>query len=171
MLIASPKARNSLLKPTLKPRDWYFIAEQPAPAPHLAHLEGRADLTLSVERETCGRYHQLSARAQLAFFDCPVCTSRRRIPASASGNQGLEQGDLSCEGWCYASTPNTRACVRNLERGTPVARSLSVKCDRQMSGNSLIRNSAALRLYSRPMPRALRWSQGGAIFIMSGVTL
>ena len=25
--------------------DWYFIAEQPAPAPHLAHPEGRAALT------------------------------------------------------------------------------------------------------------------------------
>jgi len=26
-------------------RDWYFIAEQPAPAPHLARPEGRAALT------------------------------------------------------------------------------------------------------------------------------
>ena len=27
-------------------RDWYFIAEQPAPAPHLAHPEGRSALRL-----------------------------------------------------------------------------------------------------------------------------
>ena len=30
---------KSLLPP---PREWYFIAEQPAPAPHLARPEGRA---------------------------------------------------------------------------------------------------------------------------------
>ena len=28
-------------------RDWYFIAEQPAPAPHLAHPEGCAALRIS----------------------------------------------------------------------------------------------------------------------------
>ena len=27
-------------------RDWYFIAEQPAPAPHRAHLEGCATLRI-----------------------------------------------------------------------------------------------------------------------------
>ena len=27
-------------------RDWYFIAEQPVPAPHLAHPEGRAALRI-----------------------------------------------------------------------------------------------------------------------------
>ena len=27
-------------------RDWYFIAEQPAPAPHLARPEGRAALRI-----------------------------------------------------------------------------------------------------------------------------
>jgi len=27
-------------------RDWYFIAEQPAPAPHLAHPEGCAALRI-----------------------------------------------------------------------------------------------------------------------------
>ena len=30
---------------SLHQRDWYFIAEQPAPAPHLARPEGRAALT------------------------------------------------------------------------------------------------------------------------------
>ena len=30
---------------SLDPRDWYSIAEQPAPAPHLAHTEGRAGFT------------------------------------------------------------------------------------------------------------------------------
>ena len=30
---------------SLTQRDWYFIAEQPAPAPHLARPEGRAALT------------------------------------------------------------------------------------------------------------------------------
>ena len=30
--------------PSYPQRDWYFIAEQPAPAPHLARPEGRAAL-------------------------------------------------------------------------------------------------------------------------------
>ena len=33
---------NSLLVPRATQRGWNFIAEQPAPAPHLARLEGRA---------------------------------------------------------------------------------------------------------------------------------
>ena len=39
------------------------------------------------------------------------------------------------------------------------------------SGTSLIRNSAPLEPYSRPMPKALWWSQGGALFLMSEVPL
>jgi len=37
------------LRETLNPepqRDWHFIAEQPAPAPHLAHPEGCAALRI-----------------------------------------------------------------------------------------------------------------------------
>jgi len=38
-------------------------------------------------------------------------------------------------------------------------------------GTSLIRNSSPLELYSRNMPRALRWSQGEGLFLMSEVPL
>ena len=38
-------------------------------------------------------------------------------------------------------------------------------------GTSLIRNSTPLEPYSRNMPRALRWSQGGGLFLMSEVPL
>ena len=31
---------------SFRKRDWYFIAEQPAPAPHLALPEGRAALRI-----------------------------------------------------------------------------------------------------------------------------
>ena len=36
----------SLLTPLPALRDWYFIAEQPAPAPHLAFSEGSAALRI-----------------------------------------------------------------------------------------------------------------------------
>ena len=36
-------------------------------------------------------------------------------------------------------------------------------------GTSLVRNSAPLAPYSRTMPRALWWSQGGGLFLMSEV--
>jgi len=38
-------------------------------------------------------------------------------------------------------------------------------------GTSLIRNSAPLGPYSRNMPRALWWSWGGGLFLMSEVPL
>ena len=33
-------------------RDWYFLAEQPAPAPHLSHPEGCAALCIPPVRTT-----------------------------------------------------------------------------------------------------------------------
>ena len=38
-----PRGRRSELPPHI---DWYLIAEQPAPAPHLAHPEGCAALLI-----------------------------------------------------------------------------------------------------------------------------
>ena len=38
-------------------------------------------------------------------------------------------------------------------------------------GTSLIRNSAPLGPYSRTMPRALWWSEGGGLFLMIEVPL
>ena len=38
-------------------------------------------------------------------------------------------------------------------------------------GTSLIRNSAPLGPYSRTMPRALWWSMGGVLFLVSEVPL
>ena len=38
--------RVSGLVSTKRQKDWYFIAEQPAPAPHLAHPEGCAALRI-----------------------------------------------------------------------------------------------------------------------------
>jgi hypothetical protein len=40
-----------------------------------------------------------------------------------------------------------------------------------LQGTSLIRESAPLGPGSRTMPRALWWSWGGALFLMSEVTL
>jgi hypothetical protein len=44
----NPKPQTQNPKPgTLRPKcDWYFVAEQPAPAPHLAHPEGCAALRI-----------------------------------------------------------------------------------------------------------------------------
>ena len=46
------------------PRDWYFIAEQPAPAPHPARPEGRAALTLMLSCQPpmnqCAQYRGTS---------------------------------------------------------------------------------------------------------------
>ena len=42
-------AEKAAVKLTPPPaRDWYFIAEQPAPAPHLAHPEGCAALLIDI---------------------------------------------------------------------------------------------------------------------------
>ena len=41
--LALPQRR---LAPVLQVRDWYFIAEQPAPSPHLAHPDGCAALRI-----------------------------------------------------------------------------------------------------------------------------
>ena len=41
----------------------------------------------------------------------------------------------------------------------------------QYRGTSLTRNSASLGPYSMAMPRALRWSWGGKLFLMSEVPL
>ena len=38
-------------------------------------------------------------------------------------------------------------------------------------GTSLTRKRLALETYSRSMPRALWWSKGGGLFLMSEVTL
>jgi hypothetical protein len=38
-------------------------------------------------------------------------------------------------------------------------------------GTSLIRNSAPLAPYGRTMPRALCWSEGGGLFLVSEVPL
>jgi len=50
---------------------------------------------------------------------------------------------------------------RGFEFGVPVA----------YRGTSLTRNSAPLGPYSRTMPRALWWSEGGGLFLMSEVPL
>jgi len=42
---------------------------------------------------------------------------------------------------------------------------------RRYRGTSLIRNYHSLGSYSRPIPRALRWSWGGGQFLMSEVPL
>ena len=69
------------------PRDWYFIAEQPAPAPHLAHPEGCAALRIvlvTVPRvsRSCENFpdgfdlHLLSHhRCCRAVIKAPLCLS------------------------------------------------------------------------------------------------
>jgi len=43
-------AQRMSQRPCAPERDWYFIAEQPAPAPHLAHPEGCALRIVTVPR-------------------------------------------------------------------------------------------------------------------------
>ena len=43
--LASSSAAGRALEAEPAKRDWYVIAKQPAPAPHLARPEGRAALT------------------------------------------------------------------------------------------------------------------------------
>ena len=56
----------------------------------------------------------------------------------------------------------------NYHMGTPLPISISTSVYR---GTSLIRNSAPLGHYSRSLPRALWWSKGGGVFLMSEVPL
>ena len=58
---APPCATRRPYSPDPKARDWYFIAEQPAPAPHLAHPEGCAALrtvlvTVPRVSRSCGNF-------------------------------------------------------------------------------------------------------------------
>jgi len=53
-------------------RDWYFIAEQPAPAPHLAHAEGYAALRIvlvTVPRVSRSENRQLRSAHEAASAD------------------------------------------------------------------------------------------------------
>ena len=53
---AVPLMRGSVRESgRLRERDWYFIAEQPAPAPHLAHPEGCAALRIVLVTVTVPR--------------------------------------------------------------------------------------------------------------------
>jgi len=45
-LITFSRSIRMSAESSCKPRDWYFIAEQPAAAPHLAHPEGWAALRI-----------------------------------------------------------------------------------------------------------------------------
>ena len=74
-------------------------------------------------------------------------------------------GELRCEGssyrrpLCWAS----RLTILKPRYRIPTP-------DSMYRGTSLIRNSAPLGPYRRPMPRALGWSKGGGRFLMSEVT-
>ena len=48
-----PWREDSPLSHLSDERDWYCIAEQPAPAPHLAHPEGRAALRIMLVTVPC----------------------------------------------------------------------------------------------------------------------
>ena len=49
-------------------RDWYSIAEQPAPAPHLARPEGRAALTHMAQMNLRWKPHNLGSFISAAFL-------------------------------------------------------------------------------------------------------
>ena len=57
------------------------------------------------------------------------------------------------------------------QRGTPMGRAkngiTAITLTIRTHPGSLIRNGAPLGPYSRTMPRALRWSWGGGLFLMS----
>ena len=87
-------------------RGWYFIDEQPAPAPHLARPEGRAALTHMSDGTQCEerlsvslQFHFLLLlaaparqllRRERIFFE--LMTSDRKLKASV--HKGLEMKDL-----------------------------------------------------------------------------
>ena len=65
----------------------------------------------------------------------------------------------------------TGSKMQRIDRTEPEAlKSITLKA-RPYRGTSLIRNSAPLGPYSRNMPRALWWSYGGGLFLMSEVPL
>ena len=67
-------------------RDWYFIAEQPAPAPHLAHPEGCAALRIVPSRASPHAYagHEGSLLTPISV--------RSRASAVCSGRGGSYRG-------------------------------------------------------------------------------
>ena len=67
MGLLSRSPRSLTLLAPLK-RDWYFVAEQPAPAPHLACSQGRAALT-----RTC--------------YDCAPC--QQNADSASMGAAGI----------------------------------------------------------------------------------
>ena len=46
MRASEKKCESMSFHPNPAAKDWYFIAKQPAPAPHLAHPEGYAALRI-----------------------------------------------------------------------------------------------------------------------------
>ena len=75
--------RVAVLRRVLPPRDWYFIAEQPAPALHLAHPEGCAALRIvlvTVPRviRSCEHLHCRSRERELP----PSSSSRPSTPGT-----------------------------------------------------------------------------------------
>ena len=81
-------------------RDWYFIAEQPAPAPHLAHPEGCAALRIVLVTVPC------ASRSCEHFpdgFDLhllqPPLTIRPKRPFSTSDFLADANSPLSDEKW------------------------------------------------------------------------
>ena len=96
-------------------RGWCLIAEQPAPAPHLAYPAGCAALRIvlvTVPRvsRSCEHFpdgfdlHLLrllpttpNRGGKSSFQTALICTTRRRIPASPSAKNGSEKCDLKQE--------------------------------------------------------------------------
>ena len=67
-----------------------------------------------------------------------------------------------------------RGCIRSVyesERVYQERKRVQQRCWASYRGTSLMRNRFPLESYSEPKPRALWWSYGGGLFLMSEVPL
>jgi len=121
---ASTAARSTV--PTV--RDWYVIAEQPAPAPHLARPEGRA------------------ARTHMCELLCSVSAALASFSTVTSAGRGIINCltfDLLEEAVSYErGTPVTG--VVSYERGTPVTEAVSYERGTPVTGSSTAARSTCL---------------------------
>ena len=108
-----------ILPPTI-PRDWYSIAERPAPAPHLAHPEGCAALRIVL---------LTAPRVSCYFENFPDRFDLHLLPTSPDHRKGL---GMPTGGSSGGSFPISEAHVYRGYRGT----SLTRKCPPH-SGNHM----------------------------------
>jgi hypothetical protein len=105
-------------------------------------------------------YSRLGVRSELMKTAPRNQQCGRRASRAISSFNFFYLGGLSAQGLTFFNLGGLTSPEASLAAGSSTYR-----------GTSLIRNSADLGPYSRVMPRALWWSQGGGLFLMSEVPL